>query len=55
MQAKTTKVVEDEELKALLATSANPKKAKKKKKETEGGYPKKDRISVFHQTVTELR
>lgn len=41
-KAKTTKVVEDEELKALLATSANPKKAKKKKKETEGGYPKKE-------------
>lgn len=37
-RAKTTKAVEDEELKALLAQSANPKKAKKKKKEDKGGY-----------------
>merc|ERR1719161_1621433 len=41
-QLRPQQVVEDEELKALLATSANPKKAKKKKKETEGGYPKKE-------------
>lgn len=45
-QAKTDKAVQDEELKKLLATSANPKKAKKKKskdpkaKDEEGGDDK---------------